>query len=124
MSTQLVDFSFVYEMADDDTAYVYEVVNLFLNTLTDGMVKLEKLIRDEAEFSEIRFQAHFLKSSAKVVKVQGMFDGFYELENMAREERDRDKMLPLFIKLKADFTNARPELESEIAKNKKAMSKA
>ncbi|MCD6013839.1 MAG: hypothetical protein K0Q79_3701 [Flavipsychrobacter sp.] len=124
MSTQLVDFSFVYEMADDDATYVYEVINLFLKTLSDGMGKLEKLVNEGADFSEIRFQAHFLKSSAKVVKVQGMFDGFFELENMAREERDRDKMLPLVSMLMNAFTQARPELEREIAKNKKAMSKA
>lgn len=124
MSTPLVDFSFVYEMAEDDTTYIYEVVNLFLNTLSDGMVKLEKLITSEADFDEIRFQSHFLKSSAKVVKVHGMYDGFLELEETAREHTGREKLLPLFNKLKHTFLEARPELEKEVARTKQAMAKA
>ncbi len=124
MSTPLVDFSFVYEMAEDDTTYVYEVVSLFLNTLSDGMTKLEQLITSEADFDEIRFQSHFLKSSAKVVKVRGMYDGFLELEELTREHTGREKLLPLFTSLKSVFLEARPELEREVAKAQKAVSQA
>ena len=124
MSTPLVDFSFVYEMAEDDTTYVYEVVSLFLNTLSDGMAKLEQLITSEADFDEIRFQSHFLKSSAKVVKVRGMYEGFLELEELTREHTGREKLLPLLSSLKSVFLEARPELEREVAKAQKAVSQA
>ncbi len=120
MSTSLVDFSFVYEMAEDDTNYAYEVISLFLNTLSDGMTKLERLISSGADFDEIRFQAHFLKSSAKVVKVRGMYDGFLELEELAREHTGREKMAPLFATMKDAYLEARPELEKEVAKTQKA----
>jgi len=124
MSTPLVDFSFVYEMAEDDTTYVYEVVSLFLNTLSDGMAKLEQLITSEADFDEIRFQSHFLKSSAKVVKVRGMYEGFLELEELTREHTGREKLLPLLSSLKSVFLEARPELEREVAKAQEAVSQA
>jgi hypothetical protein len=122
MSTPLVDFSFVYEMAEDDTTYVYEVVSLFLNTLSDGMIKLEQLITSEADYDEIRFQSHFLKSSAKVVKVRGMYEGFLELEELTREHTGREKLLPLFNSMKSIFLEARPELEKEVEKTQKVLS--
>jgi len=116
MDGQLVDFSFVYDMAEGDTKYAYELISLFLNTLSDGMMKLEKLIRQEAPYDEIRFQSHFLKSSAKVVKVRGMFDGFFEIENLARENTGREKMLSILTELVDTFKVARPELEAEVKK--------
>lgn len=124
MSKQLVDFSFVYEMAEDDTTYIYEVVSLFLNTLSDGLTKLGRLVNSGADFDEIRFQSHFLKSSAKVVKVQGMYEGFLEMEETAREHRDRERLVSLYNSLNDTFLLARPELESEIAKYDKAKSDA
>ena len=121
MSAQLVDFSFVYEMAENDAKYAYEVISLFLNTLSDGMVKLEKMINDKADFDDIRFQSHFLKSSAKLVKVNGMYDGFFRIENMARENKGRDQMVPILESLMGIFKEAKPVLETEVKKNKKAM---
>ncbi len=117
MENQLVDFSFVYDMAEGDTTYIYELLSLFLKTLSEGMVKLEGIIKSDEDYEAIRFQAHFLKSSAKVVKVKGMFEGFVELEALAREHMSRERMLVILADLLIIFENARPVLEAEVLKN-------
>ncbi len=117
MEEQLVDFSFVYDMAEGDKTYIYELLSLFLKTLSEGMVKLESIIKSEEDYEAIRFQAHFLKSSAKVVKVKGMFDGFLELEALAREHMSRERMLLILADLLQIFESAKPELEAEVQKN-------
>ena len=116
MSNTLVDFSFVYEMSDNDKAYVNELTGLFLNTVSDGLDKLEELVNAYDDLDQIRRQAHFLKSSANVIKVKGMFEDFVELEALAREGEPKEKMLPLLNNLLVTFADARPELEAEIAK--------
>ena len=84
MNNPLVDFSFVYEMAENDTLYAHEVISLFLNTVSSGLLKLEELVRNTDDFEAIRRQAHFLKSSSGVIKVKGMQDDLVIIENLAR----------------------------------------
>ncbi len=73
MNDSLVDFSFIYDMSDNDSVYVNEVATLFLKTVSDGLAKLEDLINNSDDFEQIRRQAHFLKSSANVIKIKGKF---------------------------------------------------
>lgn len=116
MSQKLVDFSFVYDMSDNDTAYVHEVATLFLNTVTDGLVKLEDLINTSDDLEQIRRQAHFLKSSANIIKVKGMYDDLIAIEALAREGQSKERMMPMLSNLLSTFEQARPELEAEISR--------
>jgi len=116
--SNIVDFSFVYEMSENDGEYIHDVCNLFLKTVSEGLVKLEDMIRTEDDLDLIRRQAHFLKSSANVIKVKGMFDDLYKLETMAREQESKDKMKPIIENLVELFRLARPEIEAEVEKNK------
>lgn len=118
MSNSLVDFSFVYEMSDNDAEYVHEITSLFVKTVGDGLVKLEELVNTENDSEVVRKQAHFLKSSANIIKVKGMFDELVLMENMAREGAGKDKLSVQLEQLKTMFKNARPELEAEISKTK------
>ena len=118
MSNNLVDFSFVYEMSDNDKAYVHELTGLFLNTVSEGLEKLAGLVNAYEDLDQIRRQAHFLKSSANVIKVKGMFEDFVKLEALAREGEPKDKMMPLLSNLLATFADARPELVAEIEKTR------
>lgn len=118
MSNSIVDFSFVYEMSDNDTVYVNEVTILFLKTVSEGLEKLEELIKTEDDLEQIRRQAHFLKSSANIIKVRGMYDNFIGIETAAREGKSRESMQGMMTDLVETFKQARPELEAEIEKTK------
>lgn len=116
MSNNLVDFSFVYEMSDNDSTYVHEVATLFLKTASEGLVKLKELIDTEDDLEVIRRQAHFLKSSANVVKVKGMYDNLVMMEGLARMGACKERMKTLIVELLDTFNAARPEIEAEIVR--------
>ncbi len=40
MNNDLVDFSYLHELSGNDTAYIIEVVNLFLGTMPKGLKQL------------------------------------------------------------------------------------
>jgi HPt (histidine-containing phosphotransfer) domain-containing protein len=118
MSNNLIDFSFVYEMSDNDTEYVHEISSLFLKTVSEGLEKLMELVNTEDDNEVIRKQAHFLKSSANIIKVKGMYDELVKMEDMAREGAAKDKLAAETKLLTSMFIAARPELEAEIEKTK------
>ena len=87
MKAPLIDFDFLYNLAANDTNYVYDVIKLYLDTMPSGIEKLEQLIRVDGGYEVIQKQAHFLKSSASVVKVRSMHDNLIEIEMLARQHR-------------------------------------
>jgi HPt (histidine-containing phosphotransfer) domain-containing protein len=120
METPVVDFSFIYDMSDNDTNYVYEILDLFIETVSTGLLKLEQLIRKTNDFEAIGRQAHFLKSSANVIKVRNMYDDLLAINTLARQGTGKDKMIPMLDNMIANFKEARPILIAEKDKNKPA----
>jgi len=119
----IVDFSFVYEVAEDDNKYSYELISLYLKTVDAGLVKLDELIRNTDDFEAMYKQAHYLKSSSKIVQVRNMYDNLYAVERLAVEERDKkdgphDKnaMIRILDVMTDTFREAKPVLEAEIKK--------
>ena len=48
MNNDIVDFSYLRELSGNDTAYIAEVLNLFLGTVPEGLQQLGRLVRDTA----------------------------------------------------------------------------
>lgn len=126
MDTQLLDLSFVYSMSDNDTNYVYEVINLFLENVPTSVAKLEQLVRKTDDLEAIQKQAHSLKSSANVIKVRGMYEDLVAMESMARagEIEDKPKIVELLDHIIVNFNEALPLLIAEKEKNKPGKAKA
>jgi HPt (histidine-containing phosphotransfer) domain-containing protein len=118
MDTPVVDFSFIYEMSDNDTAYVYEVVSLYLSTLPDNVKNLERLITETDDFEAIQKQAHFLKSSANVIKIRGMYENLVAIEMLARAKTGKEEMGPRLADILANFYEALPIMQAERDNNK------
>jgi hypothetical protein len=118
MSEALIDFSFVYEMSDNDKVYVHEISSLFLKTVSEGLKKLTEMVKTEDDYEVIRKQAHFLKSSANIIKVKGMYDELVKMEDLARGKAGKDKLKTQLNHLSTIFAAARPELEAEIEKTR------
>jgi len=117
----IVDFSFVYEVAEDDNKYSFELISLYLNTVDAGLVKLEDIIRNTDDFEAIYKQAHYLKSSSKIVQVRNMYDNLLALERHAVAQRDskgkdKSEIIPLLDAMLATFHDAKPVLNAEIKK--------
>jgi Hpt domain-containing protein len=113
MKTPLVDLSFVISMSDNDTTYIYEVINLFLENVPDAVVKLDNLVHKTSDFEAIQKQAHLLKSSANVIKVRGMYDDLVAIEALARQATGKEKIVTLLENVLANFNEALPVLLTE-----------
>jgi len=120
----IVDFSFIYQMSDNDSVYVFEVIELFLKNVPAGLAKLEDSVRNTDNFEIIQKQSHFLKSSANVIKVRGMFDDLVRMESLARAKTGKEEIVELLDKLLFLFNEALPVLEAEREKNKPKKLKA
>lgn len=113
MSEPLIDFDLLYNLASNDKNYIFEVVSLYLNTMPSGLEKLEHSIRNDAEFEVIQKEAHFLKSSASVVKVREMYDNLIGIEMLARQRTGRDEMVTRLDNILATFKEAYPKIVAE-----------
>jgi|GEM_PF-292494 len=116
MEQSVVDFSFLYEISDNDPQYIHDVIEIFLGTMPEGLDKLEDLIRNTDDWEAIYKQAHFLKSSVSIVKVRNMFDDLAKIEALARQQTNKEEITILLDKLLAIFREAHPVLIEEMNK--------
>ncbi|MGN6569466.1 MAG: response regulator, partial [Flavipsychrobacter sp.] len=116
MEQSVVDFSFLYEISDNDPQYIHDVIEIFLGTMPEGLDKLEDLIRNTSDWEAIYKQAHFLKSSVSIVKVRDMFDDLAKIESLAKQQANKDEIVKLLDKILSIFKEAHPVLIEEMNK--------
>ena len=116
MEQSVVDFSFLYEISDNDPQYIHDVIEIFLGTMPEGLDKLEDLIRNTDDWEATYKQAHFLKSSVSIVKVRNMFDDLAKIEALARQQTNKEEITILLDKLLTIFREAHPVLIEEMNK--------
>jgi HPt (histidine-containing phosphotransfer) domain-containing protein len=113
MTAPLIDFDFLYGLASNDKKYVHEVIKLYLDTMPAGLERLEQSIRNGSDYEVIQKQAHFLKSSASVVKVDGMYDDLIAIEGLARQCTGLDEMVTKLDHMLSVFKQAEPTIIAE-----------
>ncbi|OSZ82330.1 hypothetical protein CAP35_03420 [Chitinophagaceae bacterium IBVUCB1] len=116
----LIDFSYLNELSGGDSKYLYELLDIFLGTTPDGLVKLEQLITETDDWDATYKQAHFLKSSVGIVKIRDMHAQLMRIEDLGRKEQGKEEIKELMAKIKATFAEAHPILIAERDKHKKA----
>ncbi len=113
MNNDLVDFSYLYELSGNDSAYITEVINLFLGTMPEGLQQLANLVRNTEDYDAIYRQAHFLKSSVTVIRIRDMFANLSKLEALGKAKAPREEMLPVLETLETTYAAAHPMLLAE-----------
>lgn len=116
----LIDFSYLQELSDGDHKYLYELLDIFLSTTPDGLIKLEQLVKETDDWDAIYKQAHFLKSSVGIVKVRELHPQLARIEQLGRSQDGKAEMIELIDKIKATFNEAHPILIAERDKHKAA----
>ncbi|XZF12873.1 PAS domain S-box protein [Chitinophagaceae bacterium MMS25-I14] len=114
----LIDLSYLHELSGNDNGYMYEVLQIFLGTMPEGLEKLENLIRNTDDWESVYRQAHFLKSSVSIVKIRGMYDNLVRIESMAKNEPDKEAITVILDETLAIFKEAHPLLIAEKERNK------
>jgi len=113
MEQKILDLSFLYNLSGNDTNYIHDVINLFLDVVPAGVTNLEQLIKDEADFDAIHKQAHFLKSSAAIIKIREVYDDLVRIVTLSREQKGREEIAERMKNLSANFNEAMPLILAE-----------
>lgn len=101
-----VDFSYLEEMAEGKAEFVQQVLSIFMDNTPKGLVELEKMVQDNAAFDKIQKQAHFLKSSFGIVKVDKVHERLQKMETLAREQTNRPEIEALMTEIMQLFEEA------------------
>lgn len=118
MEKPLLDFSFLYTLAENDTNYIYEVITLYLNNIPGGLANLEKLVQDNGDFVSIQRQAHSLKSSAGIIKIADVYECLVAIEASAKQPQpDMDLINNRLSAILSNFRLALPLIEAECRKH-------
>ena len=124
MDTPLLDLSYLLEISGNDSTYIYEVLNLFLDTVPKSLEILDQLIRETDDYESIQRRAHSLKSSSSVIKVRDMFDNVARIDILARSKSGKDEMRTRMDATLVNFNEALPLIRAERKKNKPVKSKS
>jgi HPt (histidine-containing phosphotransfer) domain-containing protein len=116
----LIDFSYLQELSGGDHKYLYELLDIFLGTTPDGLKQLEQLINKGKDWDGIYKQAHFLKSSAGIVKIRDMHTQLLNIEQLGRKKEGMPEIREMITKITTTFAEALPVLIAERDKHKKA----
>lgn len=103
----LVDFSYVEELADGKQDYMLQVLSIFMEHTPPGMEELNRLVRNTHDWDEISKQAHFLKSSVGIIRIKGMHEGLQEIETLARNQENKERITALVNELTETFSKAK-----------------
>lgn len=123
MQEPLIDFDFLREISGNDPEYMYEVIQIFLDSTPGGIRKLDEMIREPRNWDDISKQAHSLKSSVSVIKIRGVFEQLAEIELLTRlkeelPETDKERIRELMTAISTTFSEAEPVLADEMNKHK------
>lgn len=108
----IVDFSYVMELAGDKPDYIHQVLSIFMEHTPPGLAELQQLVNAGDDWDKISAQAHFLKSSVGIVKVKGMHEMLQQIESLAKEKTGKEAIVSLLD----DITNTFSQAEAIIRK--------
>ncbi|NCX95464.1 MAG: hypothetical protein EBX41_03455 [Chitinophagia bacterium] len=124
LSSSILDLSYVSELAGSDKHYMYDIINIFIDTNNEGIDKLDKLVQTEASYEDIQRQAHYLKSSASIIKVKDNHEHLVRIDAMMKiaikekQTANMDEVKTRIALLKANYQEALPFLNEELTKYK------
>lgn len=121
MDTPIVDFETLEELSAGEPRYKYDILEIFIGTVDEGMANLEALIGAMKKFDAIYKQAHALKSPSGIVKVRDMHPRLTRLEIITRAIAEKkaakadhaDEIKSLMAELSGTYQQARPVLLAE-----------
>jgi PAS domain S-box-containing protein len=109
----IVDLSMLHAVAGDDPAYIREILDLYLQTMPGGLAQLSDLVAEGNNWEAASHQAHFLKSSAGIIRVYSMYEVLADIEHKARQQQDLATLPRLAQQLNDWYHEAEPILLQE-----------
>jgi HPt (histidine-containing phosphotransfer) domain-containing protein len=106
----LIDMTYIQEISGNDPMYIKEVTGIFLETMKNGLPKLQDLIMNTNDYEAIHKQAHFLKSSASIIRIRDTYENLVRIDAMSKQNTGLVLMQELVQSISINFNDALPEL--------------
>ena len=116
MEQDLVDLDFLYQISGKDPVYMYELITIFMEVVQPGVAKLKEIVAETNDFNAIHKQAHYLKSSAAIIKIKGIFEDLTRIVALATEHKGKEEIEAITANIVANFNKAIPFLLAEKGK--------
>jgi HPt (histidine-containing phosphotransfer) domain-containing protein len=109
---KICNLNYLYELSKGDMGFIREMIDVFLAENSGELDSLEKKIGEE-DYSQIKQIAHKLRSSIPYVGLDARIgQEIADIEELARQEEDMDKIKSLFKKVRTVCNDALAELKS------------
>jgi HPt (histidine-containing phosphotransfer) domain-containing protein len=102
----VVDFSYIIELSGGKPDFINQVLTIFMENTPPGIKHLEDLVRNTNKWDAISKQAHFLKSSISIVKIDGVHERLQRIELLAKEKKSKPEITKLLDEIIVTFTKA------------------
>lgn len=99
-----IDISMLYEIAENDEAYIKMMITTFLENLPMVIQKIETAYASQ-DWESVFRSAHYAKSSLSVIKIADIFDWIITIETCAKKRIDLDSIPQLIENIKNRFLN-------------------
>ncbi len=109
----LIDLSYINEISGGDEGYINEVIGIFIDTMATGMPKLDDLIMNSGDYEAIQRQAHFLKSSAGIIKIVGVYDSLVKIDALAKLKTGLPEIKEALSIIHTNYNETLPYLKGE-----------
>lgn len=106
----LIDLSYINEISGGDEGYVREIIGIFVDTMATGMPKLRELVMNNADYEEIQRQAHFLKSSAGIIKIEGVYDNLVKIDVLSKQHTGINEIRDALVIIINNYNEVLPVL--------------
>lgn len=115
VKSSILDMSYIHDVSGNEPTYIYELTGIFMDTMAEGLPKLKELIDEGSNFQKIHSQAHFLKSSAAIIKIGDNYDSLAQIDQIARkktrgEEIEFPEIVRLYNNVLSNYNEALPEI--------------
>lgn len=88
----LIDLSYINDISGGDEGYIKEIIGIFIDTMGTGLPALRDYVMQATSYDDIQRQAHFLKSSAGIIKIQGVYDNLVKIDLLSKQHTGMDEI--------------------------------
>lgn len=114
--TDIVDFSYINELSSGKDSYIHDVLSIFMENTPQGLEKLYDMVVNHSDWDwdAISQQAHFLKSGLSIIKIRDAYETLQEIETLAKDQKERERIIHLLHKVKDNFNKAVPLIQARM----------
>ncbi|RYD81545.1 MAG: Hpt domain-containing protein [Sphingobacteriales bacterium] len=116
-TAQIIDLTYLNDLADGNFDFVEEMINLFLNSVPQSATDLNAAI-DAGDWDKVKAIAHRIKPSFGFIGAKDAQDWLGQMEKNAIEAPDRSFQNKLFQQVNQTLAQCVQELQQELVRNK------